>query len=73
MKDIVLFRIRGADFLCIPMFSADKKPQYYKLCWVKKTYDNIYILTFEYEVICRVETIKEAKVWAKFFLEYYMT
>lgn len=70
---IVHLSISGADFLCIPVLLTDSKPRYYKLCWVKKISDNIYILTFEYEVICYVETIKEAKERANWFLEYFST
>lgn len=67
---IVLFEICGADFLCIQWCLIDNK-QRYKLCWVKKTKDNFHNLSFEYEVICYVETIEQAKERAKWFLDYF--
>lgn len=72
MKNIVLFKIRSADFICIPVLLTGSKPQY-KLCWVKKITDSIHIISFEYEVICCAETISEAKERAKWFLEYFST
>lgn len=70
MKNTVLFRIRGADFLCIPLRFLVGGKQGYKLCWVKKTNDNFHNLLVEYEVICVVKTIAHAKQCAKRFLEY---
>ena len=71
-KRIVLFEISGADFLCIPYSFIDHSMRY-KLCWVKKIGDYFDTLSIDYEVICYVDSILDAKEKAKLYLELFST
>ena len=67
------FQIQGADFVCIPCRFTNNV-QNYKLCWVEKSSDKLCRLTIEYQPLCMVSNIEEAKNKAKWYLEnYFMT
>ena len=67
---IELFEVCDADFLCIPYSFIDHSMGY-KLCWVKKIGDYFDILSIDYEVICYVDSILDAKENARCFLEHF--